>query len=280
MMMKSRDVSQTVRLAPRLAIRHGVLFDASAITYDRFRPTYPDAVIDDVISLSNLGPGSRLLEIGCGTGQATLPLAKRGYRLDCVDPGKNLLAMAQEKCRGWPRVSFTGARFEQAVLRSRSYDLVFSAQAFHWIEPMVRLRKAARLLDDDGSLALVYNYPGAPKDDVLERLSSLIQRESGGLLSAWNYEDEVEGWIEEIDGCGLFRNISVSRHSWHQHYSAEEYAGLFRTYSDFLSLPRALQNRVSRCIRRFISRYGGSVRRSYDCVLIHARKAVSARRIR
>lgn len=265
MMMKSRNDS--------FAIRHGALFDASALAYDRFRPGYPDTAIDDIVSLSNLRPDSRLLEIGCGTGQATVPLAHRGYRIDCVDPGKNLVALARKKCRQWPGVSFTPARFEDIELRSLAYHLVFSAQAFHWTRPGLRLRKAARLLGSRGSLALLYNYPAAPKDDLLERLSSLIQRESGGLLSAWNYEDEVKGWIEEIGGSGLFKDLRTSRHSWHQRYSAEEYAGLFRTYSDFLSLPTALQNRVSRCIRRFISRYGGSVCRPYDCVLIHARKS-------
>jgi ubiquinone/menaquinone biosynthesis C-methylase UbiE len=267
-MMKSKT-------GPQFAIRHGALFDAFAHAYDRYRPGYPDAVIDDIISLSNLRPNSRLLEIGCGTGQATLLLAHRGYRIDCVDPGKNMIALAKNKCRPWPRVSFKPARFEEVELRSFSYDLVLSAQAFHWTEPAVRLRKAARLLNRKGSLALLYNYPGTPKDDLLEKLSSMIKRESGGLLSVWNYEDEVKGWIEEISGCGLFRDLRVYRHSWQQKYSAEEYAGLFRTYSDFLSLPKALQGRVTKCIRKVITRHGGSVSRPYDCVLLYAHKTQS-----
>ncbi len=252
---------------------HGILFDDAAVAYDRFRPEYPRAVIDEAVILSRLRPGARLLEVGCGTGKATVAFASRGYRMDCIDPGKNLIAVARQKCRRWPRVAFRSARFEDTALQSRWYDMVLSAQALHWVEPAVRLRKAASLLGREGSLALLYNYPGAPDDETLERLSKLITRESGGLLSSWSYQDEVSGWVREIDESGLFGMVDVSRHRWCRQYSAEEYVGLFRTYSDFLSLPGVLQDRVAGCIHRVITRSGRSVRRTYDCILIHARRS-------
>ena len=225
--------------------------------------------------LSRLGPGSRLMEIGCGTGQATAALARRGFRMDCVEPGRNLISVAREKCRPWPRVRFREARFEDVALERGAYDLVFSAQAFHWVAPAVRLRKTALLLQARGSLALLCNYPGRLHDEALERLSKLIQRESGGMLRTWNYEDDVRGWVREISESGLFQDVSVCRHSWRQKYSADQYVGLFQTYSDFLSLPGALQERVAACIHRFIMGQGGHIRRPYDCLLIHARKTGS-----
>ena len=267
----------TLQRAPRSTGRfdrgHGILFDDAAVAYDRFRPEYPRAVIDEAVILSRLRPGARLLEVGCGTGKATAAFAARGYRMDCIDPGKNLIAVARQKCRRWPRVAFRSARFEDTELQSHWYDMVLSAQALHWVEPGVRLRKAASLLDRQGSLALLYNYPGAPDDELLERLAKLIHRESGGLLSSWSYQDEVSRWVREIEGSGLFETVDVSRHRWCREYGAEEYVGLFRTYSDFLSLPRVLQDRVARCIRRVISGSGRGVRRTYDCILIHARKS-------
>jgi SAM-dependent methyltransferase len=259
----------------RFAIDHGALFDASARAYDRFRPCYPDPVINEVASLSRIGPGSRLLEVGCGTGQATLALARRGFFIDCVDPGKNMMAVARKKCAQWPRVTFLAEKFEAAPLEPRAYDLVFSAHAFHWVAPAVRLKKAARLLRGKGSLALLYNYPAPADDEVMERLSSLIQRESGGLLSAWQYSREVQSWAREISASGLFEDLSVCRHSWRQGYTADAYVGLFRTYSDFLSLPATLQERVARCIHRFITRHGGSICRPYHSLLIHARKSAA-----
>ena len=273
--LKTLPWRSTPRTGPRFDITHGGLFDESAAAYDHHRPAYPDVVIQEMIDLSNLRPGSRLLEIGCGTGQATLPLAYRGYAMDCVDPGKNMISVAREKLRLWPHVRFISERFEKAALPSGAYDLVFSAQAFHWIAPEIRLRKTARLLRAGGSIALVYNYPAAPQGEDLEMLSSLIHRESGGRLCRWDYEDEVRGWSREMDGCGLFQQPSICRHSWHQTYTAEEYVGLFRTYSDFLSLPRTLQQRVAACIHRFIIRRGGSICRPYHCLLIHAQKRLT-----
>ena len=256
----------------RFDIRHGKLFDAWAGEYDRFRPTYPDSAINDVVRLSGLTPTSRLLEVGCGTGKATVKFARRGYAIHCVDPGDRLIAYAARNCRSWPRVSFTLGRFEDIMFRPRSYDLVYSAQAFHWVEPRVRLRKAGSILPPGGSLALIYNFPSPPRGPLLRSLASTIEEETCGELSAWSYEDEVARWTEEISRCSLFTGLKVRRHRWLMRYTAEEYIGLFRTFSDFLSLQKPLQRKVAETIRRTIEGHGGFVRRPYECVLIHARR--------
>jgi SAM-dependent methyltransferase len=80
-------------------IKRGKLFESSALDYDQFRPSYPDKIINELVSLSNLRSSSRLLEVGCGTGKATVRLAARGYLIDCVDPGKSLIAFAKRNCR-------------------------------------------------------------------------------------------------------------------------------------------------------------------------------------
>lgn len=264
--------ADTLPISTAFDIAHGSLFDSAALEYDIYRPTYPQEAVEEIISRSRLEPDSRLLEIGCGTGKATELFAARGYRIDCVEPGRNLIELARARCGRYPGVSFTAQRFEDASLPARSYRLAFSAQAFHWVDQSMRLSKVARLLGRGGSLALVYNYPRQPADELLCRLSKLIERESGGLLSQWRYEDEVTGWVDEIAACCLFDDITVARRAWQQRYTANGYVGLFRTYSDFLSLPKALQARVAERIRQVITRNGGYVCRPYDCVVIHARR--------
>ncbi|WP_392475982.1 hypothetical protein [Nostoc sp. C110] len=64
-------------------------FNQVALLYDQVRPGYPEALFDDVVSLSRINPGGRILEIGCGTGQATVPFARRGYRILCIELGDN-----------------------------------------------------------------------------------------------------------------------------------------------------------------------------------------------
>jgi 16S rRNA A1518/A1519 N6-dimethyltransferase RsmA/KsgA/DIM1 with predicted DNA glycosylase/AP lyase activity len=72
-------------------------FDAVAELYDTARPGYPDAVYDDLVELAGIGPGCRVLKIGCGTGQATLPLAERGCVITAVELDANLAAIARQK---------------------------------------------------------------------------------------------------------------------------------------------------------------------------------------
>src|SRR5947209_4923085 len=78
-------------------IRRRESLDEVAERYDRARPGYPLALVDDLVDLACLGRGSRVLEIGCGTGQLTVPLAERGVSLVGVELGANLAAIARRK---------------------------------------------------------------------------------------------------------------------------------------------------------------------------------------
>ena len=74
-------------------------FDGVADLYERARPGYPEAVFDDLATLARLPAPARILEIGCGTGQATLPLARRGHAITCVELGASLAARAARSFR-------------------------------------------------------------------------------------------------------------------------------------------------------------------------------------
>ena len=256
----------------KVELKRGAVFDAAALEYDTYRPDYPAEVVRELVSLSNLRSSSRLLEIGCGTGQATVQLASRGYLIDCVDPGRNLVALARRNCKRFSNVSFKIGKFEDIPLDVYSYDLIYSAHAFHWVDPAIRLQKTVRLLAPHGSFALLYNYPGRHTDGVLEELGVKIRKETHGKLKVWDYGGDVANWTRELKGCGLFKKVRFVKHRWMLDYDAESYAGLFRTYSDFLSLPKALQKRVVKRIEEVINKNGGRVRRAYDCVLIHAHR--------
>ena len=120
-------------------------FDRVADRYERARPDYPDALFDRLIDVSGLRPGDTILEIGCGPGKATLPLARRGFRITCVERGARLAAAARVALREFPDVEVCHDSFEEWTPRTR-YDLVFAATAWHWIDPAVRYRRAADAL--------------------------------------------------------------------------------------------------------------------------------------
>ncbi len=135
-------------------------FDRVAELYDEARPGYPEQLFDDIILLSRIADGGRLLEIGCGTGKATLPFAERGYAMQCLELGKNLAALAAQNCRAYPHVEIKQTSFEDRQIERDSFDLVFSAQAFHWIPIEIAYAKSAAALKLGGHLALFWNtYP-------------------------------------------------------------------------------------------------------------------------
>ncbi|MDQ2940907.1 MAG: methyltransferase domain-containing protein [Chloroflexota bacterium] len=130
-------------------------FDGAAERYDRIRPHYLPQVLDDIERLGGLTQGSRVLEIGCGTGQATAGLAFSGYKVVAVELGRELAALARANLAHYPNVEVTVADFEHWAPPPERFDGVVSATAFHWIDPTVRAVKAADSLWPDGALAII-----------------------------------------------------------------------------------------------------------------------------
>src|SRR3712207_9232830 len=132
-------------------------FDEAASLYDEVRPGYPDRLFDDIVSLSRIPAGGKILEIGCGTGQATVPFARRGYHILCIELGENMAAVARHNLEGYPQAEVRTGAFEESSLQEEAFDLAISATAFHWLDPAVAYPKAARVLRDGGSLALFWH---------------------------------------------------------------------------------------------------------------------------
>jgi hypothetical protein len=105
-------------------------FDGAALLYDEVRPGYPEALFDEIVSISGIPFGGRILEVGCGTGQATLPLARRGYEILCVELGENLAALARRNLAGYPRVHVLTGDFEKIRLPEEASTSSFRPRHF------------------------------------------------------------------------------------------------------------------------------------------------------
>src|SRR5260370_10838402 len=137
------------------ARRFGRVFDEIAAEYDRRRPTYPDELVDQACRVAGIGSGDHVLEVGCGSGQLTRGLAARGLHVTALEPGKSLIALARQNLEGAGEVEFVNAQFEDALLPREQFQAVFSASAFHWVDPKVSWQEAADVLVPGGTLALV-----------------------------------------------------------------------------------------------------------------------------
>src|SRR6516164_9358313 len=146
------------RLPGSTARRYGRVFDEVAAEYDRYRPTYPDELVDEACRIAGIGSGDHVLEVGCGSGQLTRGLVARGLHVTALEPGKRLIALARQNLEGAGEVGFVHAQFEDALLPREQFRAVFSASAFHWIDPKVSWQKVADLLVPGGTLALVQYF--------------------------------------------------------------------------------------------------------------------------
>ena len=128
-------------------------FEGVAGSYQRARPEYPAELFDDLLAVTGLPPGDRVLEVGCATGKATLPLARRGFRVTCVELGADL-ARAARACLAGFAVEVVEGTFEDWRPRGDDrFGLVFAATAWHWIDPAQRYVRAWEALRPGGYLA-------------------------------------------------------------------------------------------------------------------------------
>src|ERR1700730_16775156 len=117
------------------ARRFGQVFDEIAAEYNRHRPAHPVELIDRACQVAGIGSGDHVLEVGCGSGQLTRGLVARGLHVTAVEPGKSLIALARQNLEGAGEVEFVNAQFEDALLPRKQFQAVFSASAFHWVDP-------------------------------------------------------------------------------------------------------------------------------------------------
>ena len=244
--------------------------------YDRARPNYPPEVFDALAELAQLQEAARIVEIGCGTGQATLPLAERGYEVTCVELGEQLAAVARRKLTSFPNVEVINANFESWQPHRAEFDAAFAFTAFHWIAPEMRYVKTASLLREHGMLGIVSTNHVLPTEgddffvEVQEDYEAIVPEDPSTKAGAAGppTPDTVADLSDEISASGCFSNAGVRRYLWDVIYDADEYIGVLNTYSGHRALDDNTRERLlSRIHQRIEARPGGHVRKTYLATL-------------
>ena len=241
-------------------------FNTAADAYAKFRPGYPEELYHAVFAYQPLGAESRALEIGIGGGQATLPVLKTGCALTAVEYGDRLAQLCREKFSAWPGFSVVTGRFEEASLPENTFDLVYSASAFHWIPEAIGYTKVFRLLKPGGAFARFANHPFRSKDnpvlfDALDRVYAEYYYPHYGkkpepIREYTREQAAARAAVAERYG---FTDVRWALFTRVRTFSAAEYRALLGTYSDHIAMEEHVREPFFSEIEKAIDRQGGSV---------------------
>jgi SAM-dependent methyltransferase len=283
-----------------LARSYGKVFNEVAAEYDRNRPAYPEALIDQACEVAGIGDGDRVLEIGCGTGQLTRGLFARGLRVTALEPGDQLIRVAEENLKDAGDVEFLHGRLEDVQLPRESYQAVFSASAIHWVDPDLSWRKIADALAPSGTLALIQYFGLQEQRSVDDQQALLLAlgRHAPEVAETWpTYRDldctiagvrerrgnvaDAWAWLGSYDigrdyAADLFEDLQLATVPTVVEHTAGELNALLGTMSFWARLSREQRGALMDENRALHERLGRPIRASTIAVLLTARRRASA----
>jgi SAM-dependent methyltransferase len=276
---------------------YGKVFDEIAAEYDRRRPAYPDELVDQACQVAGIGTGDHVLEVGCGSGQLTRSLVARGLHVTALEPGTSLIALARQNLEGAGEVEFVNAQFEAALLPRERFQAVFSASAFHWIDPEVSWQKAADVLVPGGTLALVQYFgleeprsrrdreatlaalrkvapdiaAGWPAYRDLDGTIAGVEQRRGNVSQAWSWLGSYE--IGRDYASRLFDDVQVAVMPNLIEQTPDDLNALVRTLSFYARLSPAQRQALEREHQAIYERFGRPIRASTVTALVTARRS-------
>lgn len=254
---------------PRREVLRDTFGDLAA-HYHRVRPRYPETLFDDLVTLTGLAAPARLLEIGPGTGIATLELAARGFRVVGVELSTEMARTARHNLAAWDTVEIVTGPFE-AFMADEPFHAALAFTAFHWIEPEARYARLARLLRSGGLLVVADSRLTARED-----ADSFFHEADADYVSVLGERASTPGapalvsLRDEIEESGLFEHLATRNYLWHVTYAAPAYLELLGSFPWYATLePADREELYARLQRRIEAR--GTITATFEAVLDVAR---------
>lgn len=247
------------------------VFDDNAVLYDKYRPRYPNDLIEELIDLSQIKVRDKILEIGCGTGQITIDFIKRGYEVIAIEKGESLSKIALNKIKKYGIGQIINSTFEEWMPIGK-FKLMISAQAFHWIDKESGIDKILKILEENGSIGLIWNLDESQETEFWKQTNKVYEKYlpiKKGQRSLTETIDQNWNYINTRDELGEFER---KEYKWKKLYSKEEYLGLLSTFSPHMSMETNKRVEFFKEIESIIENFDNQVLRFYKTVLLYATK--------
>ena len=233
--------------------------DEIAEHYDRFRPGYPDAITEDIVSLAGLPERGKILEVGCGSGHATALFASRGYSITALEPSGGMASVARRRFGSFSNVRVIETTFEAWDPGTERFDLVLAASAIHFIEPQHRFTKPARLLRPERAFAVMWH----DRDPGTLELHRRVEEAYALHAPSFEYPRDMPGLEDHLDESGLYQGVHARQYRWSRVYGEEEFLGYLDSYSTHRLLPPAERSALYEALGKAIRQSGGSIEQDF-----------------
>jgi ubiquinone/menaquinone biosynthesis C-methylase UbiE len=262
-----QEIGQIKNLYPQdLELRKN-WYSPVADAYNKVRPRYPQNIINSAIEVAQLRPKNKILELGCGPGNATVAFAQREFNMVCLDPSLAACEFAIKNCAAYPNVEIKQTTFEEWQLTANHFHAVLAATSFHWMNQTIAYQKAADALQDEGVLILLWNMTPQPSYEVHKKLHEVYQIHAP---SSSRYEDMetqekiVKSFGQQAINSRNFKNLETGHVICQKTYSVDDYLLLLGTLSPYLKLQTSIRDSLFAGLRDTINKYyGGKIDITY-----------------
>lgn len=235
--------------------------------YDEVRLSYPAALYRTIRDYAELEPNDPLLEIGTGTGKATVQFAREGNPITAIDLSKELIAVAKKNLKFNKKIKYIARPFEKVILPKNHYALAFSGQTFHWIHYRAGFKKIHDALKPNGTVAFfwnMHNYPKSPFEKEIRRLHV--------KHNTVHEKKMASRTITRLRDSSLFTDQTYQVFPWVKYYSKKQYLELLQSFSSIINLPPLRKERFLADVKKVIKKYPSPLRLPMECRLILAKK--------
>ena len=240
------------------------VFDNIITDYDFARPGYPESLFEDIIAFAKLSRDAQILEIGAGPGQATDYFVKHGYSVTSLELGEKQVDFLQKKYASFPNFLAVCSSFEDYSAPEESFDLIFSATAFHWIDPAFGIPKTYTFLKRGGTLALFWHLESVVRQETELQceLSYIFGRHAPELddyISSEDGEQLHHKRIAQMRAGNLFGPVETKLYRWNEKYVTERYLRLLNSYSDMHEINDAEREAIFKDVSSYFARKSGEI---------------------